>query len=852
MEERKLTKEDIDKVRDIEGFPIAKDEDIIALSRPPYYTACPNPFIADFIAEHGTPYDEATDDYHREPYAADVSEGKTDDMYNLHTYHTKVPPKAILQYILHYTKPNDIVLDAFAGTGMTGVACSLASTDSPLTRAKLCSAKGIEWGKRFSILNDLSPAASYISSVYNLNCRVNVLSEGTRILNSLDSKFGWAYKTKHIINGKVQTSTGGKPVMGTINYVVWSDVVVCPSCGKESVFATIGMDEETGIRNSKNIICPYCGAQDNAASYTRAEISVYDDILGKVVSQIKEVPIIICYSVGGRKFEKSPDSDDYVILERISNMKLPSNVPFVIIPDGANTNQPKRSHRVEYIHQLYEKRSLIAFSILWEQVNAITDNAVKSVLLFWLQSVSVGFTKTNRYFASSYSQVNRYLKGTLYISPIRAEVSPWYALGGKLKKMSKLLPNPNCCITNGSATQMNIPDNSIDYIFIDPPFGANIMYSELNIIWESWLKIMTNNDDEAIINEFQNKGANDYSRLMIDSLRELFRVLKPGHWMTVEFHNSKNQIWNILQNAIGIAGFFIADIRLLDKKQQTMKQYSTSGSVDKDLVISAYKPTDSFVNKVTDSIGDVESAWIYTSKRLSVIPMPDDSDNDGKIERLNERQDYLLFDRMVAFHIMNGIPVPMDAHTFYAGLRERFIQRDGMFFLSDQVNEYDERRAKMGLQDQQMSLYISDEKSAIAWLLNQLARQRQTYSEIQPKYLQELHQIKFERMPELLDMLKENFLQDGEGKWYVPNLSDKADLEKLRRKRLLKDFYDIYAKGTGRIRNARTEAIRVGFDECWKERNYSLIVKVGCRLPETVLQEDPALLMYYDNAANRM
>ena len=76
MEERKLTKEDIDKVRDIEGFPIAKDEDIIALSRPPYYTACPNPFIADFIKEYGTPYDEATDDYHCEPFAADVSEGK--------------------------------------------------------------------------------------------------------------------------------------------------------------------------------------------------------------------------------------------------------------------------------------------------------------------------------------------------------------------------------------------------------------------------------------------------------------------------------------------------------------------------------------------------------------------------------------------------------------------------------------------------------------------------------------------------------------------------------------------------------------------------------------------------------
>ena len=88
MERRKLTKEDIDKVRNIEGFPVGTDDDIIALSDAPFYTACPNPFIGDFIKEYGTPYDEATDDYHREPFAADVSEGKNDPLYTVHTYHT--------------------------------------------------------------------------------------------------------------------------------------------------------------------------------------------------------------------------------------------------------------------------------------------------------------------------------------------------------------------------------------------------------------------------------------------------------------------------------------------------------------------------------------------------------------------------------------------------------------------------------------------------------------------------------------------------------------------------------------------------------------------------------------------
>ncbi len=104
------------------GFPHGKDEDILALSDPPYYTACPNPFIPEFIRQHCKPYDPETDNYHREPFAADVSEGKNDPVYNAHSYHTKVPHKAIMRYILHYTEPGDVVFDGFCGTGMTGVA----------------------------------------------------------------------------------------------------------------------------------------------------------------------------------------------------------------------------------------------------------------------------------------------------------------------------------------------------------------------------------------------------------------------------------------------------------------------------------------------------------------------------------------------------------------------------------------------------------------------------------------------------------------------------------------------------------------------------------------------------------
>ena len=536
-------------------------------------------------------------------------------------------------------------------------------------------------------------------------------------------------------------------------------------------------------------------------------------------------------------------------------MRITHWVPTDELPNGYNTEQPKRSHGLEYVHQFYTKRNVICIASLFAIISTVDEsirgefiNAIRSSMSYSTKFVKVNVGRLlNGGGLFSFGAVT----GTLYIPSLMGERPILDAYAGKIDAIKKTIADKRqCVVSTGSMTETTVSDGCIDYIFTDPPFGGNLNYSELNFLWESWLKVKTNNKPEAVINDVQAKRLSEYQSLMEKSFFEYYRVLKPGRWITIEFHNSQNSVWNSISESLLRAGFIIADIRVLDKKQPSFKQATTTTAVKQDLVISAYKPKESFIREFTQRAGDPEMAWEFVRQHLQNVPIAPDS--TGKIEVVSERQDYLLFDRMVAFHIMNGIPVPMDAHTFYAGLRERFIQRDGMFFLADQVNEYDERRAKMELQDQQLSLFISDEKSAISWLGVQLTQERQSYSDIQPKYLQELHQAKFELLPELLDMLKENFLQDDDGKWYVPNLSDKADLEKLRRKRLLKDFYDIYAKGTGRIKNARTEAIRVGFDECWKERNYSLIVKVGDRLPETVLQEDPALLMYYDNAASRM
>ena len=117
---REELRQRLPELRNLPGCPHGSDDDIIAMSYPPHYTACPNPFIADWLSSLDRPDDD--DRIDPGPFAADVSEGKGNAFYKAHSYLTKVPHPAIMRFILHYTKPGDVVLDGFAGSGMTGVA----------------------------------------------------------------------------------------------------------------------------------------------------------------------------------------------------------------------------------------------------------------------------------------------------------------------------------------------------------------------------------------------------------------------------------------------------------------------------------------------------------------------------------------------------------------------------------------------------------------------------------------------------------------------------------------------------------------------------------------------------------
>lgn len=851
MERRKLTKEDIDKVRNIEGFPIGTDEDIIALSDAPFYTACPNPFIEDFIKEYGTPYDEATDNYHREPFAADVSEGKNEPIYMAHSYHTKVPYKAITKFIEHYTNPGDLVFDGFCGTGMTGVAARALGEKSFYVDA-------YEDNSRHAIVSDLSPVASFLASNYNsLIDPIKFQTEAMGIIDECEKEFEWMFQTEHHIDSTVAQATlqtlSGEKAYGKINYTVLSDVFICPTCGNEIVFWNAAVDHEKG-KVTDEFACPHCGALLKKKDCKRAKVKVFDDALEKIVEQSKLVPVQINYSYEGKRYTKEPDENDFALLNKIDSFKIPYPYPIAALPKGDKTTDPFGAD-VRYVHQFYTKRTLAVLA-------AFAYKARGKICHILVHSVAMVNTKMYRYrWAGGFAGAGGGpLSGTLYIPSLIKDINICKSLRDyanktiKAKNILAKFPETGLVSTQSATDLRNIPDSSCDYIFTDPPFGNNLMYSELNFIWEAWLHVVTNCLPEAIINNTQGKHLVEYQSLMTKAFSEFFRILKPNRWMTVEFHNSKNSVWNAIQTALQRSGFVVADVRTIDKKQVSFNQgKGASQAIKQDLVISAYKPRDSFRRDILDKAGTAETAWDFVRQHLANIPVV--VVKNDRIEVVAERQAYLLFDRMVAYHIMQGIPVPLDATDFYGGLDEKFLKRDNMYFLPDQVNEYDTARITTEVENIQFELFVTNEKSAISWLYQQLDEQfcgPQTYAELQPKFMQEVKAVdKYEQMPELATILEENFLQDEKGRWYIPDVTKEGDLVKLREKNLWKEF-EGYMNSKGKLKLFRSEAIRVGFSRLWKEKNYKAIVDIAERLPEQTIQEDSNLLMYYDISLGRV
>lgn len=851
--------------RAIEGFPIGEDEDIIALSDPPYYCACPNPWIPDFIKEWESQKKPSNVPYKREPFAADVSEGKNDPIYMAHTYHTKVPHKAIMKYILHYTNPGDIVFDGFCGTGMTGVAASSCSNSELVLSFGTKNAKN---GVRNCIQNDLSSAATFLASNYNSSILpISDYKKLKKKIEQIKNDYKWLYQTK--------TSNGSDC---EINYIIWSDVYICPNCGSEIVFYNEAVSPDNkSIEN--DFFCPSCKAKVFKKKAERAHETIFDELLGKTVTIGKQVPVQINYSANRKRFYKIPDENDLELLQYINSYSIPHWVPIEELPDGFNTEQPKKSHNFRFIHHFYTKRNLIALALIFSKLESNRER-------FVFTSIIQNASKMYKFRTDGKGGI---VTGTLYIPAISQENNVFNLFLNKIDAMSKASYHHelnSSVISTHSSTSQPIPSASIDYIFLDPPFGANINYSELSFLWETWLKVKTNNKEEAIENDVQQKGIFEYRDLMKSCFSETFRILKPGHWMTVEFSNTDSAVWNAIQTSLAEVGFIVANVSALDKQQGSFKAVTSPTAVKQDLIISLYKPDESFEKQITTSVG-TEAVWTFVRKHLEYLPLTK-KQGESTIT-VPERDPRIIYDRMLSYFVGHNMLIPISAPDFLAEMPTRFAERNGLYYLPDQVQEYDKMVfiQLVRVSDSETSLFVCDETSAISWIRAQLKEKPMTLGEMTPMFMQELSSswTKGEKKPELRELLEQNFLcydgngdvpsqvhsylstnfkdlrnlskdnealkEKGKGRWYIPDPNKAGDLEKIREKALLKEF-SLYETSKGKIKEFRIEAIRAGFKKAWQEKNYVLIKSISERMPSNIVEEDEKLLMWYSGALTRL
>ena len=726
------------------------------------------------------------------------------------------------------------------------------------------------------ILGDLSPAATFIAANYNLPFDVASFRDAAaELLTEVEAEIGWMYETLH---------TDGRTA-GRINYTVWSEVFTCPDCAGEVVFFDEALDKGTR-RTRSTFPCPHCTVKLTKDNLVRSFETLADPASGQPWKRIRLRPVLINYSVGEARYQKEPDADDLQVLNRVAGLPLPPEVPTNAFPIDEMYHGSRLAPKgFTHVHHVFLPRAAHALAAMWRRVDGCEDSRLRNMLLFFVEQAIWTVSLLNRFRPTGYSQVNQYLTGVYYVPSQSSELSPWYVLDGKLRRLAKAFePTVSrvAMVSTGDCSANALPEDSIDYVFTDPPFGENIFYADLNHLVESWHRTLTRSGTEAIVDRPKGKDVADYQHLMQRCFEAYCRVLKPGRWITVVFHNSRNAIWNAIQEAMLAAGFVVADVRTLDKQQGSYRQV-TSTAVKQDLVISAYKPNGGLEERFRLQAGTADGAWDFVRTHMRQLPVF--VAREGRAEVIAERQSYLLFDRMVAFHVQRGVTVPLSATEFHAGLTQRFPERDGMFFLPEQVVEYDPRRLA-ARELVQLELFVRDEETAIQWLRQQLARKPQTFQEIHPQFIRELGGWqKHERMIELSEFLEQNFLcYDGRGevpsqihaylsgnfkelrnlpkdafilrakakdRWYVPDPRKASDLDELRTRGLLREFEEYRHSTERRLKLFRLEAVRAGFRRAWQARDYATIVEVAGKVPEDVLQEDPKLLMWYDQALTR-
>ncbi len=473
-------------------------------------------------------------------------------MYLMHKYWARKPHNVVGEYIEHYSRKGEIVLDPFVGSGVTAI-------------------EALKRGRK-AVVVDINPISTFITRMT------------LKPINLKDFKEAFKQLEKSVRKDveKLYTTTCpncGQPCLEA--YVVWSDIVECEVCHEKVVMAN-------ALKKEKLLVCSMDHKLNQNNVVGEEPIEIGCECKSCLEKSNKRVRFI------SKKIDKN-DINDRERLARIAQQPIPYWYP-KNVRLFYDRKPFKKKESSNYVEDLFGKRSLIAHSIVYHEIEKIDNADIRDMMKFVFSSNLHNVSKLNVVhhlrLKMGIHPSRGWVMHSYWIPHIRIELPFWFyfnerfqhILRGK-KESNKLIPHfkeaksfadlkkdANILICTQSALRLDdtpakIPNEKVHYVFTDPPYGGSIQYMELSTIYASWLSGEKNDprfdlkyDREITINENQQKDFEYYHKMLKASFEQIFNVLESGRWLTVTFHNTDIKIYNSIIKAAVLAGFDLEKI----------------------------------------------------------------------------------------------------------------------------------------------------------------------------------------------------------------------------------------------------------------------------------------------------
>ena len=583
---------------------------------------------------------------------------RTGALYNAFSYPTKISAEAIALFIATHTQPGDTVLDTFGGSGTTGLAAKLCDIPTK-NMIKLAFDRNItpKWGPRKAIIYELSVLGALVSKVMCTPPNpAQFEAAATDLISRFNEKYSWLWE-----------AIDPQGISGELRHTVWSEILVCPSCGFETTFWDAALTREP-LKLGKHLICRECGSTSKIDDCERATEKYYDRHLKKYITKRKRKIVRVYGCTNSKNWQRDPLKSDYKLLEKIKREKLPDTAPIEELVWG-DLYRSGYHKGITHLHHFYTDRNFLVMCALWDELNNSPKAMIPSLKMLILSYNSSHSTLMTRVVIKKNQEelvLTGAQSGVLYVSGLPVEKNISKGLARKIKSLKNAFAcvyesKSNVVVINKSSEKLKEKTGSVDYVFTDPPFGDYIPYAEINQINELWLGKKTNRTNEIIMSATQNKGVDQYESMMSTVFGEMARVLKKDGVATVVFHSASSSVWKALSNSYLSNGFSVQATSVLDKVQSSFKQTVSNVSVKGDPLILLTK-SKSMV-EVSSEKWDIEKI-IHTMVKQA-------KKSEIEAEMTPER----IYSRFISFCLTKGIEIKIDARNFYQYLESADVSK---------------------------------------------------------------------------------------------------------------------------------------------------------------------------------